>query len=67
MPTPDPLTAHTFTPMFGFPDICDCGFDATDPIHAGETPSDRPTTPITDTPEDFARALGITPEETPNA
>lgn len=31
----------------------------------GETPSDRPTTPITDTPEDFARALGITPEETP--
>lgn len=29
----------------------------------GETPSDRPTTPITDTPEDFARALGITPEE----
>lgn len=33
----------------------------------GETPSDRPTTPITDTPEDFARALGITPEENPNA
>lgn len=33
----------------------------------GETPSDRQTTPITDTPEDFARALGITPEETPDA
>lgn len=30
--------------------------------HRGEHESPRPTTPITDTPDDFARALRITPE-----
>lgn len=33
----------------------------------GEHESPRPTAPITETPDDFARALGITPEETTDA